>query len=176
MSTEQKFGRNASYPQYIMQSLFLLSPVDPILDTDCGVLQSEETPTKLSWFILGSDMVWELLLLPFLIAEICCSCKQLKLALNPEVILPCSPQPLKFQPRSVKGVNLLFFCFFLGCTILLSPPSLFLYSLTKCPRQCHILSFLLLKCLTAVMVGDCSRQDKPRVLWEDNYSLCYVSD
>lgn len=45
MSTEQKFGRNASYPQYIMQSLFLLSPVDPILDTDCEVLQSEETPT-----------------------------------------------------------------------------------------------------------------------------------
>lgn len=106
----------------------------------------------------------------------CCGCKQLKLALNPEVILPCSPQPLKFQPRSVKGVNLLFFCFFLGCTILLSPPSLFLYSLTRWPRQCHILSFLLLKCLTAVMVGDCSRQDKPRVLWEDNYSLCYVSD
>lgn len=134
------------------------SSVGPISEADCDLMQPGQKPARLSWFILGSDTLWELLPLPCLLAEICCSCKHLQLALNAELVLFCSSQPLKFLLRKMTGVHLLVLCcFLLGCAVLLSPSSLLPYSLNRLPRKSHVLPFLLLKCLTAVIVGDCSR-------------------
>lgn len=153
------------------------SSAGPILEADRDVMRLGQKPAQFSWLILSSDMLRDLLPLYCLLAEICCSCRQFELALNPELMLLwCSQRP-RFLPKKITGENLLFLCcFLLGCAVLLSSASLHSYSPQIAKKKPCTPS-------SASKVPDCYGckvfalvQDKPRVLWEDIHSLCYTSD